>query len=191
MPSLTVTDAYGCSTTTTNWHISISQYPTMALEINTLACSSSSSSDGAASVIIDGGIGPYAVTWSNGASTPDIGSLTTGTYCVTVTDSYGCSNTQCTQVPFSMAAFSPAAQEIACWPNPVAIGEKLTVNAPDALVAEAGVLEIYDQLGNLCSRTRVTSKHFSVQIPIGTSPGILYLRLHHEKHDAWSRVLSQ
>ncbi|NNF02159.1 MAG: hypothetical protein HKN22_05705, partial [Bacteroidia bacterium] len=47
--------------------------------------------DGMIDVSVSGGSGPYIFSWSNGASSEDINTLTTGTYTVTATDIFGCS----------------------------------------------------------------------------------------------------
>ena len=48
-------------------------------------------SDGNAGVAVSGGIPPYSYTWSTGEESSTIGSLSPGTYLVTVTDSNGTS----------------------------------------------------------------------------------------------------
>ncbi len=45
--------------------------------------------DGSIDITIEGGVGPYTVTWSNGATTEDIDHLPKGTYTVIVTDATG------------------------------------------------------------------------------------------------------
>lgn len=47
-------------------------------------------SDGAINQSVSGGNSPYMYSWSNGAGTRDISSLTAGTYAVTITDDHGC-----------------------------------------------------------------------------------------------------
>ncbi|MBL7923735.1 MAG: HYR domain-containing protein [Bacteroidia bacterium] len=46
-------------------------------------------------VVISYGVQPYTYAWSNGGTTASINGLAPGTYCVTVTDSTGCSETCC------------------------------------------------------------------------------------------------
>ncbi|NCX45130.1 MAG: adhesin, partial [Betaproteobacteria bacterium] len=53
-----------------------------------MACPSGN--NGAIDLTVTGGIAPYIFTWSNGASTEDLSSLTAGNYSVSVTDANGC-----------------------------------------------------------------------------------------------------
>ncbi|MEO1258229.1 MAG: DNRLRE domain-containing protein [Bacteroidota bacterium] len=56
-------------------------------------------SDGAIDLEVSGGKSPYTYSWSNGATTPDIGGLAAGLYEVTVTDDYGCTAVETYDVP--------------------------------------------------------------------------------------------
>ena len=49
---------------------------------------------GSIDVTVTGGTAPYAYSWSNGQSTPDISNLSVGAYTLLVTDSNGCTDTQ-------------------------------------------------------------------------------------------------
>lgn len=48
---------------------------------------------GAASASISGGLGPYQISWSNGASTDSVSNLCAGTVSIQVTDALGCTAT--------------------------------------------------------------------------------------------------
>jgi len=56
----------------------------------TINASSSTSSDGSASVNPSGGTSPYSYNWSNGATTKDATSLSAGEYSISVTDANDC-----------------------------------------------------------------------------------------------------
>ncbi|MDX2133426.1 MAG: hypothetical protein SFV52_01485 [Saprospiraceae bacterium] len=52
-------------------------------------------SDGAISVLVNGGTPPYQYLWSNGTTTQEVTNLSAGIYCVTVTDVLGCTVSNC------------------------------------------------------------------------------------------------
>jgi gliding motility-associated-like protein len=60
--------------------------------------SESSGNDGAVSTSVSGGTPGYTYLWSNGATTPNLSNLMGGQYCVTVTDTNGCTKSGCTTV---------------------------------------------------------------------------------------------
>lgn len=83
--TLTLTDANGCSTSTTVTLININQIAITAIEVTNVSCNGGN--DGAVVVIVEGGTAPYTYNWSH-----DIGmienpqNLAAGTYSVTITD---------------------------------------------------------------------------------------------------------
>ena len=59
--------------------------------------------DGRINLTVNGGTPPYMYQWTNGGIGQDIINLSTGTYCVTVTDADGCTDDLCTAVGSSCA----------------------------------------------------------------------------------------
>ena len=50
---------------------------------------------GSISLVVTGGVSPYTYLWDNNSSTKDRSGLSPGSYCVTVTDKKGCTQTSC------------------------------------------------------------------------------------------------
>ena len=61
----------------------------LGIACQTVNPSNSTSSDGAATIVITGGTPPYNITWDIGNTTSTINNLSVGSYPVTVTDYYG------------------------------------------------------------------------------------------------------
>ncbi len=87
--SVTVTDANGCTKTTST---TITE-PT-AITLSTVPTSSTcGSANGSISLTVSGGTSPYTYSWTGGATTQNVSNLLAGTYTVTVTDANGCTKT--------------------------------------------------------------------------------------------------
>ncbi len=87
----TITDANGCTITAS---ATVTQ-PT-ALTLNaSVTNASANGSNGAIDLTITGGTSPYFAQWSNGANSIDLQGLSSGNYCVTVTDANDCVRTAC------------------------------------------------------------------------------------------------
>ncbi|MBK7571149.1 MAG: T9SS type A sorting domain-containing protein [Bacteroidetes bacterium] len=87
-PVYTVTDANGCTTTTT---ITISQPTKVEGTTTTTAASGCSVADGTATVTPTGGNPGYTYLWSNAQTTQTATGLAAGSYTVQITDANGCS----------------------------------------------------------------------------------------------------
>jgi len=86
--TVTVTDANGCTASTT---YSIGQTPEITIGFpagNGISCFGEA--DGAVVAQASGGNGNFSYAWSNGATTPNNTDLSAGTYTVTATDGQGC-----------------------------------------------------------------------------------------------------
>lgn len=89
--NVTVTDSRGCFSTA---GATVTEPLPLYLNVasyNDLLCSGDST--GAIDITANGGVPPYAYSWSNGPSTEDIDQLKLGSYTVTVTDGNGCTAT--------------------------------------------------------------------------------------------------
>lgn len=84
---VTVTDSNGCTRPLT---VTVTQPDSLVLSAITADLSCNNSNDGSINLSVTGGKTPYSYSWSNGATTQDLGALAAGTYTVTVTDSNGC-----------------------------------------------------------------------------------------------------
>lgn len=63
--------------------------PSLTMSGTNVSCNGGA--DGSAAVTVSGGVPPYTITWSNGATTAQINGLVAGSYSVTVTDAVNCS----------------------------------------------------------------------------------------------------
>ncbi|HNG89629.1 MAG TPA: SprB repeat-containing protein, partial [Saprospiraceae bacterium] len=110
---VTVSDASGCTASTC---ASIGQPPALALSYVATPLSCNSTNSGAIDLNVSGGTPGYTYLWSNGMITQDISSLSAGTYCVTVTDSKGCTRTTCaTLTQPSPMSLSTSVADISCF----------------------------------------------------------------------------
>ena len=94
--TVTVTDANGCTRTTTN--TLNATYSTSVTSSNTNTVSCFGGNNGIAVATPSGGVAPYSYSWSNGANTATASNLIAGTYTVTATDANGCTTTSSTTV---------------------------------------------------------------------------------------------
>ncbi|MEP7265044.1 MAG: hypothetical protein ABI772_11130, partial [Bacteroidota bacterium] len=117
--TVTITDANNCSTV--NSTITITQ-PAAALTSSissTTAATCYGFSNGSVTVSASGGTTAYSYLWSNGNTTATSGSLVSGSYTVTVTDSKGCSSQQTAVITQPAAALSSTATttNVLCFGN--------------------------------------------------------------------------
>ncbi|MCB9185747.1 MAG: SprB repeat-containing protein [Flavobacteriales bacterium] len=88
--SVTVTDANGCTATCSS---TVSEPSALSASCSKVDGDCQNNNQGSASVSVSGGVEPYTVLWSTGATTMNISNLMAGSYSVTVTDANGCEAT--------------------------------------------------------------------------------------------------
>ncbi|TND03488.1 MAG: Adhesin AidA-related [Bacteroidetes bacterium] len=89
--TVNVTDANGCSATTT---VTITEPIAITTSILGTNASCNGTCDGTATVVYNGGVGPYSFLWNPAfQTTPNVTNLCAGTYSVTITDANGCTST--------------------------------------------------------------------------------------------------
>jgi hypothetical protein len=86
--TLTVTDSNGCIYNHNETVVNTSG--TLQLDNAIVTDENCNNGAGSIDIFISGGSTPYTYAWSNGATTEDISSLSSGNYNVTVTDANGC-----------------------------------------------------------------------------------------------------
>lgn len=85
---VSISDAHQCMQVLSVW---VDQPPPLVVHPVGLPVSCPEVSDGSASALASGGVGPYSYAWSTGQAGPGIASLAMGAYTVTATDAHGCS----------------------------------------------------------------------------------------------------
>ena len=89
--AVTITDAHGCSVTSTAQLDSVQAPQSLIAANNNVAVKCYGASTGSLTVTLNAGTAPYTYLWSNGGTTLTDANLAAGTYSVTTTDAHGCS----------------------------------------------------------------------------------------------------
>ncbi|UKN03057.1 gliding motility-associated C-terminal domain-containing protein [Paracrocinitomix mangrovi] len=115
MYTVVVADVYGC---TAEDSIEVVEQAGLTVEMDSVMTTCYGGSDGAASVNVVSGTGPYTYLWNDGATstTDSISGLTAGIYTVVVTDGNGCSVTDSASVDQPAAIIATASgTDVACY----------------------------------------------------------------------------
>jgi hypothetical protein len=91
--SVTITNAIGCSRTTTGTTVTMRALPVVNLGPDTIVCNH-------ATYVLDAGNAGASYSWNTGAATQTINPIATGTYSVEVTNSYSCKGRDTALVSF-------------------------------------------------------------------------------------------
>ncbi|MBK7408816.1 MAG: choice-of-anchor L domain-containing protein [Saprospirales bacterium] len=112
--TVTVTDAHGCTQTTT---VTLAEPPDLTASASGTDPPCNGTNTGSINLTVGGGTSPFSFHWNNGNNTQNPTNLPAGTYSVTVTDANGC--TEITSVTLSQP---PALTASATGTSPVCNG---------------------------------------------------------------------
>ena len=114
--TVTVTDANGCTATTT---VTITQPSTLTSSYTQVNVGCFGNTTGSIDLTVNGGVAPYVFAWSNQAITEDLNNIPSGVYTVTATDANGCTTTQTVTItqPQAALALSTTQVNVLCFGN--------------------------------------------------------------------------
>ena len=164
--SVTVTDAYGCTSSKT--------FPPMTepglLTIGTGSSDQTQTNppNGAAVVTtISGGTAPFGYQWDMGSTAQAIGGLVAGTYTVTVTDKNGCEAVAEVVVDLMVGTGEAAGRAVLMYPNPAA--DWVRVLLPEGI--NSCTVEISDASGRVLRSTTLPHASVSGILDLSGLPG--------------------
>ncbi|MEI6409432.1 MAG: T9SS type A sorting domain-containing protein [Bacteroidota bacterium] len=141
-PTLTVTDAAGC-TSTSSATINVPS----PISLNLSSTPMEDFPNGTATAQATGGVGSYTYLWNNGGTSATIDGLVTGTYICTVTDQNGCTATGTVFVGIMVGTDeSSLVKTLRLSPNPTAGLEMLTLSLPSTGTVS---ISVFDPTGRL------------------------------------------
>ncbi len=110
----------------------------------------SNAANGTVLAQVSGGEAPYSFVWSNGENTPQIISLTSGNYTLTVTDLNGCTHSESVFLGFPLGSKEASVANISTYPNPT--NGNLIV---EGLGNELSRVSVFDVSGRVLLRNEV------------------------------------
>ena len=145
--SVQITDANGCTLASEIYSVG---EPSSALtaEVTVTDESGNGVGDGTATATASGGDGPYSYDWAGGFGvSPTIDNLTSGIYCVNVTDGNGCTITVCGTVG-APTAIDDIFQVslITLYPNPTYDVANLQVSFTKSIDVELAIVDVLGQV---------------------------------------------
>jgi len=113
--SISITDAGGCDTII---NYDPGAFPDTIKTTATIVDANQGQNDGSIKIDASGGKAPYTYKWFNGSTSNEIGNLSSGTYCCTITDNNGCKRLFCYEVKMKVANFDIENETFKAYPNP-------------------------------------------------------------------------
>ena len=114
--TVTVTDANGCTATTS---VTITQPSTLTSSFTQINVGCFGNNTGSIDLTVTGGVAPFSYLWSNNFTQEDLQNLAAGTYSVTVTDANGCTTSQSVTIsqPQAPLALNTTQINVSCFGN--------------------------------------------------------------------------
>ncbi len=154
--------------------VSAMQTGTVNIAYTRYPATSSTIADGAIDLIPSGGENPYSYDWSTGATSQNISGLIPGTYSVTVTEAFGCSNSE--EIDIWTVGISDIANKPSyiLSPNPNNGTFHITFEFP---LKTMETVQIFDEVGRriYTEDISINSAIISVSAKLGT--GIYFVRI--------------
>ena len=151
--------------------IRVLENPTIAKQVTN--ASTSVSTDGEVVTMVSGNLTQFRYDWNDGSTDANQSNLTVGDYVVTVTDYYGCSTVDTTNITFgsSITKIDEATLEWSVYPNPSQNKQvylQTTIQNPLSL-GELVDLSVFNSLGQLVY-TKVVSLTPQIQLDFNRLP---------------------
>ncbi len=130
--SYTVTDANGCTASTSGTVTAPDALTISSITATGVSCNSANGgthSNGSISTSVTGGTGSYSYSWTGGATDANPTALSAGTYSVTVTDANGCTTTG------SVTVSAPGAINVSVTPTNVSCNSATSGNHSNGSIA--------------------------------------------------------
>lgn len=195
LPELIVHDAYGCVNNATQYNITLIPYEIITISYESIIpASGSTAADGSINGLVTGGVPPYSILWNSGDTTLSIQNLLPGSYCVSIQDVYDCESTACFSVPFSSGVKDLQTEIVQIWPNPVYVGETLSISGHGYFSGVETEIALYNQQGALITsefHNEPGSRPFQLKIPGELNPGCYFLRLVNEASTCQFSIIIQ
>ena len=184
--SITITDSKNCAS---KFFTNISAPDTIKLDFDVVDATPGSM-DGSIFVTTMGGQAPYTYLWnSEGKSGQFIENLPPGTYCVTVTDFYGCTSIDCVEVKNKVGTSDLIADGWKLFPNPASEYIYLQKSILDSAPLE---WEIFNANGEQVVKGKLESVGGIIPLYLGSqSSGTYILLLKHNDKTLISRFIIQ